>query len=541
MGIKNIFNGQSKSITSAALVIGAASFASRLLGVFRDRVLAGQFGAGDTLDAYFAAFKIPDLVYNLLVLGALSAGFIPVFVRIFYNDKKESEAWQLVNDLLNIMAVGLVALSAIFVLIMPYLMPFIAPGFSGEKLQITIGLSRIMFLSPIFLGLSNIFGGVLQSFKRFFVYSLAPIFYNFGIIAGALFFVPRYGIYGLALGVVFGAFLHMLTQIPTSINLGYRYVWSFNFKSWGIKRILRMMIPRTLGLAVTQINLVFMTIIASLLASGSLTIFNLANNLQSFPVGIFGVSFAIAAFPALSELATKENKDEFVNNFSNTARQILFFLVPLTILFIVLRIQIVRVILGSGQFDWEDTILTAQTLAWFSFSLFAQALLPLLVRSFFAFHDSRTPFYIGLASVAINIALGWPLSMKYGIVGLALAFSASSLANLILLWVFLKKRMHNLDEKNIAISVLKFLFAGIFMALAAQGMKYVVEPFFGTTTFLGIFLQGFIAGIVGLGIYALICLWLKSPEMIVFYNSLRRKLFKQALPKIESISEGEEL
>jgi putative peptidoglycan lipid II flippase len=541
MGFKNILNGQSKTITSAAVVIGVASLASRLLGVFRDRVLAGEFGAGDILDAYFAAFKIPDLVYNLLVLGALSAGFIPVFVRIFYNDKKESEAWQLVNDLLNIMAIGLIVISAIFVLIMPYLMPFIAPGFSGEKLQITIGLSRIMFLSPIFLGLSNIFGGILQSFKRFFVYSLAPIFYNFGIIAGALFLVPRFGVYGLALGVVLGAFLHLITQIPTSLHLGYRYVWSFNFKSWGIKRILKMMVPRTLGLAVTQINLVFMTIIASLLVSGSLTIFNLANNLQSFPVGIFGVSFAIAAFPALSELAAKENKGEFIKNFSNTTRQILFFLVPLTILFIVLRIQIVRVILGSGQFDWNDTIITAQTLAWFSLSLFAQALLPLLVRAFFAFHDSRTPFYIGLVSVALNIALGWPLSLKYGIVGLALAFSASSIVNLILLWVFLKKRIKNLDEKYIAISLLKFSIAGIFMALATQGMKYVVEPFFGTDTFVGIFLQGFIAGIVGLGIYSLICLWLKSPEMIVFYNSLRRRLFKQILPEIESISEGEEI
>jgi putative peptidoglycan lipid II flippase len=541
MGIKNILNGQSKTITSAAVVIGAASLASRLLGVFRDRVLAGEFGAGDVLDAYFAAFKIPDLVYNLLILGALSAGFIPVFVRIFYNDKKESEAWKLVNDLLNIMAVGLVVISAIFVLIMPYLMPFIAPGFSDEKLQITIGLSRIMFLSPIFLGLSNIFGGILQSFKRFFVYSLAPIFYNFGIIAGALFLVPRFGVYGLALGVVLGAFLHLLTQIPTSLHLGYHYAWSFNFKSWGIKRILRMMIPRTLGLAVTQINLVFMTIIASLLASGSLTIFNLANNLQSFPVGIFGVSFAIAAFPALSELATREDKGEFIKNFSNTTRQILFFLVPLTILFIVLRIQIVRVVLGSGQFDWEDTIVTAQTLAWFSFSLFAQALLPLLVRSFFAFHDSRTPFYIGLMSVVLNIALGWPLSLKYGIVGLALAFSISSIVNLILLWVLLKKRIHNLDEKYIAISVLKFSIAGFFMAIFTQGMKYVVEPFFGTDTFIGIFLQGFIAGLVGLGVYSLICLWLKSPEMIVFYNSLRRRLIKQALPEIESISEGEEI
>jgi len=284
-----------------------------------------------------------------------------------------------------------------------------------------------------------------------------------------------------------------------------------------------------------------MTIIASLLASGSLAVFNLANNLQSFPVGIFGVSFAIAAFPTLSEMATREKREDFVKNFSNTLREILFFIIPFTILFIVLRAQIVRVVLGSGRFDWEDTILTADSLALFSLSLFAQALLPLLVRAFFAFHDSRTPFYISLFSVATNIILAWGLAKTLGVAGLALAFSISSIINLALLWVILRKKIGSLDGKNIIISTSKFLSAGFFMAIFIQGMKYVIEPFFGTQTFIGIFLQGLIAGTIGFAVYGLICFWLKSPEMIVFYNSLHRRIFRRAMPEISDISESEEL
>jgi putative peptidoglycan lipid II flippase len=539
--IKKILNGESKNITSAAIIIAFASLLSRLLGVLRDRALAGKFGAGDVLDAYFAAFKIPDLVYNLLVLGALSAGFIPVFVQLYQGQKKEKEAWKLANDILNIMGLGLIFISGIFILFTPWLMPFIAPGFSGEKREMAIGLSRIMFLSPLLLGISNIFGGILQSFKRFFIYSLAPILYNLGIIIGVLFFVDSLGIYGLALGVVLGALLHMLSQIPASFSLGYRYFWSFDFRSWGIKRIMRMMVPRTLGLAVSQVNLVLMTVLASFLASGSLTIFNLANNLVAFPVGIFGVSFAIASFPTLSLLAEKETKGEFRKNFSNTFRQILFFIIPFTVLFIVLRAQIVRVVLGSGNFDWSDTIITANALAFFSLSLFAQALLPLLVRAFFAYHDSRTPFYIGLVSVAVNILLAWPLANSWGVAGLAMAFSISSIVNLVLLLALLKVKLGAVDGRNISISFAKFIIAAVPMGIFVEGIKFFIEPYFGTRTFVGIMIQGSLAGVVGLIVYGLICLWLNSPEMVVFYNSLKRKLFRQALPAISDISESEEV
>ena len=281
--LEKILNGESKTITGAALLLGAASLASRFLGVLRDRVLAGEFGAGDTLDVYYAAFRIPDLVFNLLILGALSAGFIPIFTAALCGAREKNEepkeAWGIVNSAMNIMGVALVVLCGLFIILAPWIVPLITPGFGPEKMATTITMTQIMMLSPIFLGLSNILGSVLQSFKRFFIYSLAPIFYNIGIIVGALFFTKWWGIYGLAGGVVLGAVAHMLIQAPAAWQLGYRYRWIFDLANKKIRAIGKMMIPRTLGLAVSQINLVVMTIIASTLIPGSLAIFNLANNL----------------------------------------------------------------------------------------------------------------------------------------------------------------------------------------------------------------------------------------------------------------------
>ena len=316
---KDIFKRQINSITVAAALVALSSLASRLLGVVRDRILAGEFGAGTTLDIYYAAFRIPDLVYNLIVLGALSAGFIPIFTSLIKDYKcvkakdcngqeNNNEAWSLANNILNILLFGLVVLSLIGIIFAPALTRLIAPGFSADEQALTAALTRVMFMSPLFLGISGIIGGILQSFKRFLVYSLAPVLYNIGIIIGAIYFVPIWGIYGLAWGVILGAFLHMAIQLPTVYQLGFRYSLRINWRDADTWKMGRMMVPRTLSLAVSQINLVVITVLASNLSAGSLTVFNLANNLQSFPIGIFGVSFAIAAFPSLAEAAFNKEK-----------------------------------------------------------------------------------------------------------------------------------------------------------------------------------------------------------------------------------------
>jgi len=529
---KNLFSRQTNSITMAAALVGASSLLSRFLGVVRDRILAGQFGAGEYLDIYYSAFRIPDLIYNLLILGALSAGFIPVFTGLIKDFKSykstglfkylNSEAWDLANNLLNVLMLGLVVLSIFGIIFAPGLIRIISPGFSPEAQATTATLTRIMFLSPLFLGISGILGGVLQSFKNFLVYSFAPIMYNVGIIMGALWLVPIMGISGLAWGVVLGAFMHMVIQIPIVYNLGWRYRFFINWKNVNLIKIGKMMVPRTLSLAISQINLVVITIVASELASGSLSVFNFANNLQSFPVGIFGISFAVAAFPALAA-AARDNK-KMIGHFSSATRQILFFIIPATVLLITLRAQIIRIILGTGSFDWNDTILTMDTMGFFALSLFAQAIIPLQTRVFYARQDSRTPFLIGIFVVIFNIFLSIWLAGRLGVAGLALAFSLSTILNFVLLWVWLYVQVGNLDQTKILISTVKFSVAGMVSGFVIQLMKNIVWPYIDMSTFLGVLVQGMVAAMFGIIAYLAMCAILRSEEFYDFLGLIKRKL-----------------
>ncbi len=505
---------------------------SRFLGIFRDRILAGQFGAGDTLDVYYAAFRIPDLIFNLLVLGALSAGFIPTFIALLekkselvkdiLSRNKHEEAWRLASNILNIIALAILALCAAGMVFAPWFTKFLAPGFPAAKQAATVVLTRIMFFSPLLLGISSVFGGILQSFRRFFVYSLAPIMYNIGIIVGAIFLVPVWGIYGLAWGVVLGALLHLLIQMPAVFSLGFRYRPLLDLADRNVREIIRLMVPRTLSLAISQINLLVITVIASLLNSGSLTIFNFANNLQSFPIGLFGISFAVAAFPTLSAAAFDRKK--LVENVSTVLRQILFFVVPATVLLLTLRAQIIRVVLGTGQFDWEDTILTMHTLGFFTLSLFAQACLPLLVRVFYARHNAMLPFLVGLGSAVINVILSLIFATRWGVPGLALAFSIASILNFIALWLILRYELGSIDEERILLAAVKFAGAAMAAGLAVQGAKLLVWPFIDMNRTWGVMTQGAAAGIAGIVVYAAFCSLFKSEEFFYFWSSFKRKM-----------------
>lgn len=528
------------------MVVAAASVASRFLGIFRDRILASEFGAGSTLDMYYAAFRIPDLIFNLLVLGALSAGFIPVFTDLcnkhisleffcFGKKKCQNEAWYLANAVINLLGISLIIISTLLIIFAPFLIHIITPGFSTEHMNITIGLTRIMFLSPLFLGLSSVIGGILQSFKRFFVYSLAPIMYNIGIVIGALYFVPIWGVYGLAYGVVLGAFMHLLIQLPAAFLLGYRWLPVFDIKHKAVKEVMKMMVPRTISLAINQINLIVTTIIASTLVAGSLTVFNLANNLQSFPVGIFGISFAVAAFPTLAMYVNSESL--LIKNFSKVLRQIIFFILPATVLMLTLRAQIIRVILGAGAFNWRDTILTIDTLTYFSLSLFAQAVIPLLARVFYVKKNSYTPFITGLIAAMFNVVLSWYLSRSMGVAGLALAFSIANIINFALLWLLLKIELGDLDEMRILMSTLKISFASIGAGVVVQLMKLAVSPYIDMTTFLGVLTQGFLAGTAGIIIFICLAWVVRSEELDHFIRSIKAKHKREKI-ETENVEEA---
>jgi putative peptidoglycan lipid II flippase len=527
--IKNKFLNEkpTQSVAAAALIISLAGVASRFLGLLRDRILAGQFGAGDTLDAYYAAFRIPDLIYNLMIVGALSAAFIPVFTELIAQDK-EDEAWKLSSGILSLQIIITGIISILLVIFSPQLMKLVTPGYGGEKMQLTVLLTRIMFLSPFLLGISGIFGGILVSFKKFLIYSLAPIFYNLGIIVGAVFFVRYLGPIGLALGVVLGALLHMLVQFPSVKFSGFHFeiIFSKAIKNHNVRKVFKLMIPRTLTIAVSQINFTIITIFASTLASGSLAVFNFANNIQSAPLGLFGVSFSIAVFPTLSALAVKKKKDEFINAFAKTFSQILFFVIPLSVFIYVLRAQTVRVLLGSGKFNWNDTILTFQTLGLLAMSLFAQSLLPLLTRAFYALQNTKTPLYIGIVSEIINLSLVVILIKNFGVFGLAVAFSVSSILNMLLLLVFLKKEVGSIGGKEIGSSTFQILIASLVGGAAAQFGKYLIGTQGELDTFIAVLTQLVVAGGLGIAAFSLVAYYLRIPEFFQFTNSLTKKVFR---------------
>ena len=520
-----LWQGETDGLTAAAFIVGTASLASRLVGIFRDRMLASTFGAGNLLDSYYAAFRLPDTLYNLIILGALSAGFIPVF-SAWLETKSREDAMHLAEKVLSIVGATMAVACAFLFFFAPVLVPIIAPGFEGEKLQTTIALTRIMVLSPLFLGMSAVMGGVLQSTRRFFAFAVAPVLYNLSIISGIYFLSPSIGIYGAAFGVVLGAFLHFIAQTSVAFRLGIRRLPRPSLSDPGVRKILRLMAPRALGLAITQINLAVLLAIATTIETGAVAVLNLATNLQSFPVGIFGISFAIAAFPELARSAGKGDMEGYRQALGGASRKIVFLILPTMALFILLRAQIVRTILGQGLFDWNDTIRTADMLGWFSLSLFAQALTPLFTRAFYAIQNVRTPIIIIAVAEVANIILVLLLKGPFGVAGLAVAFSITAIAQLLLLVFFLRKQQGALGRGEFALSAYKTSIATVALCVAAYPVRQAIGTIYSLRTFLQVVLQAGATIVVGGLVFILIAWLLRSRELFEFWDAIHRKLWR---------------
>ncbi|MEK7116500.1 MAG: murein biosynthesis integral membrane protein MurJ [Patescibacteria group bacterium] len=526
--LSKFWHGETNGIAAAAFVIGAASLASRLVGVLRDRALASTFGAGHTLDAYYAAFRVPDFLYNLIILGALSAGFIPIFSE-YLSRRAAREAWILAEQTLAVIGAILVASCALLALLAPLIVPLTVPGFSGDQLDLTVRLSRIMLLSPLFLGLSAVMGGILQATRRFVAFALAPVVYNLAIIFGVYVFAPQMGITGVAWGVVFGAALHCAVQTRVAFRLGLTRIPWPSFTHEGVRRILKLMLPRAAGLAVSQVNLVILLAFASALPAGSVAVLTLATNLQSFPVGLIGVSFAIAAFPLFTAAASRNDRSEFHRTFDSAARKIMFFILPATALFILLRAQIVRLALGAGVFDWNDTIRTATVLGIFIVSLLGQSIVPLLARAFYAYQNTMTPLWIGIVSDVVNVGLAFALRGSYGIVGLAIAFSVATYVNAILLFFAFERRYGRFEKRPFLVSFVKSAAAATAIVLVGYPVRQWIGTLFPLRTFWQVAVQAGAAGTVGLAAFVFVAWLVKSPELRELHISINRRLFRHGL------------
>ncbi len=549
--IKRILNKDSKFIISAALMIGFFSLLSRILGLVRNTIFAGKFGAGEEIDIYFSSFRIPDLIYNLLIVGTITAVFIPVFFE--YAKKGKDDALRLTNTVLNIFVIFIILASLVAFIFTPNIVSWMVYGFSDEALNMTIQMTRIMLLSSIFLGISSIFINFLQANKKFLSFALAPVLYNIGIIIGALFFVDIFGLVGLAFGVVLGAFFHLLIQIPFIIKSGYRYQLEFNLFHPGLKKMIKMAIPRVVGLFAYQANFIVITAIGSTLAVGSIAVFNYANDLQYIPVGIFALSFVAAVFPSLSESFAKRNIKEFLSKFYSAVNQILFLIVPVSVFLILERAQIVRVIYGYGEFSWVDTRLTAAALGIFALSIFAQSLVPLFSRAFFAMGNSKTPVIINVCSLGINIFLSFYFTslLKSGgwfaanfaealrvadipdiaVLGLPLAFSVASIINLLWLYFSLSHKIQEFSSSKILYSVNRINIAVFVMGAFVYPTLYIMSGIVHMYTFWGIFLQGFVAFLVGLLVYCIVAYFLKIPAFFALFEAFTLPIKKLFLSK----------
>jgi putative peptidoglycan lipid II flippase len=536
---KKFLNFQSKNVTLAAVILAVSGILSRLLGVVRDSLLSRNFPASST-DLYFAAFRVPDFVYNVLISGGVIVALLPLFSEYFLKDKKDG--WNFINNTLNIFFLFLVVLSGILFLFAAPLMKIVTPGFDAAEMEKVVFFTRILFLSPIFLGLSSIFSGVLQYFNRFLAYSLAPIFYNLGIIFGILFLSPKFGISGVVLGVIFGAFLHLAIQIPSAISCGFRYrpIFRLNGK---IKKIFLLMVPRTIGVAAQQLNIIIMTGIASKLSIGSISVFNYSDTLQFFPIGIVGVSFAVAVFPTLTRHWAEMQKEDFIKNFSSAFRQILFLIIPFSVLIFILRSQIVDIIYKRGSFTENLAMLTSASLGLFCFGIFASTLIPLVFRAFFACKDTKTPTFVALISVVLNVFLSFYFVSllqegsaisgflkgafnlqnvnDISVLGLSMAFSAIYVLQFFLLMFFLHKKIGRLGFREILPSGVKIISASILMAAIVILTRNLFIDF-ASGGFLGLFWKTGTVAVFGAVVYLLLTYLFKSPEVLLFLKKVRK-------------------
>jgi putative peptidoglycan lipid II flippase len=550
--LNRFFNHRTKSITSAAIILIAATFLSKIVGLLRNRILTSTFGASRSLDIYWAAFRIPDLLFNILILGALTSALIPMFAQLW--EKKSSEvAWRFLNNILCVFILTIIVAGILLFIFAPQLMKMVVPGFSGQEMQTVVLLTRIMFLSPLILTISNIFGALLQYFSKFLVYSFAPILYNLGIIVGAVFFVPKYGVVGLAWGVVLGAFLHLLIQIPPVLLSKFRFRPIVDLGDKNLRQTIKLMLPMTVGVAASQVNLLIITAIASLLTAGSIAIFTLSNDLQFVPISLFGISFAVAAFPVLSRAFSSGEKNKFTEKFSTTFSQIIFFIIPVSFLFFILRAQIVRVLYGAGKFTWTDTRLTAACLAAFSLSIFAQGLIPLLNQAFYSAHNAKTPVKINIFSIFFNIIFSFSFVYliakipnitnffrfffklqgieNISVIGLPLAFSLTSILNLMWLIRAFKKKVGNGWDFKLRDSFLRIFLLSLSCGAICYILLYLFAPLFSLETFSGIFFQGIFAGGITIILYLYLAKKFRFPE----YNFITAALIKRVSRKVVEV------
>jgi putative peptidoglycan lipid II flippase len=429
-----------RTLARAGLIVSGAFLISRILGYVRLVVIGNTFGATPELDAFFAAFRLPDLIFQLVAAGALSSALIPIVSSLFTTDERP-RAWRVVSTVINLMLIGLAVLATTIFILAPVIVPVITPGFGPAQLDRTIELTRIMLLSPIFLSLGAVATSVLNSGGRFAASAVAPIVYNLAIIGAAVLLAPSLGVDGLALGVVAGSMGHLLVQVPPLRRLGFRYAPHIDGHDPQARRALALMAPRAVGLGVTQITFIVVTSLATLVGTGAVSDFNFAFALLQIPLGIIGVPLGIVLLPTLSRDAAVGREDAFAGLLTRGLRLLIYVMVPIAVLSAVARVPIVEILFGSGRISPGDLDVIEVTLTAFLVGLTAHAMIAVLARAFYARQDTITPVTAAVGAVAVNCTLAVLLVDPLGLPGIALAIAIAAWGEALALLGILRWRL----------------------------------------------------------------------------------------------------
>jgi len=456
---------RSGRMARAAGMVMIAFVLSRVLGLVREMVIARQFGTSLELAAYLAAFRVPDFIFYLIAGGALGSAFIPTFTE-YLTAGDETDAWELASAVFNLIGLVLAAAAIVAAIFAPLLARLIVPGFDPATQALTARLMRVMLIAPIVFGVSGLIMGVLHSHQHFLAPALAPAFYNLCIILAAVFLAPRMGVRALAAGVVIGAFVHLLIQIPMLLRVGARYAPVLRLSHPGVREVGRLMAPRILGLAAVQINFVVNTILASELGAEALPALNYAWLLMMLPQGVFAMALATVAFPTFSELVALRDTAGLRRTLSATLRTVLYLTVPASVGLLLLRAPVIEVLLERGAFTQASTDAVAFALQFYALGLFAHAVVEIVARAFYALHDTRTPVVIGLGAMTANVVLSLILIRPLSFGGLALANTLATVSEMgVLMWI-MRRRLGSIDMARLTDSVLRIMLAAGLMAAA---------------------------------------------------------------------------
>lgn len=541
------FNSEIKGLHEAAYLLAFFAILSQILALGRDKLLAYFFGASHTLDIYYAAFRIPDLIFVTIASVVSASVLVPFFIE--RREKDADQGKKFIDDVFSVFFISMVVVSAISFFLVPIVLPILLPGFKFDaNFGELVSATRMLLLSPFFLGLSNFFSSITQMQRRFLVYAISPLLYNVGIIIGIVLLYPMFGLQGLFAGVILGAIMHMGIQIPFIIQkrMFPKLLFYINWNS--IWKVIKLSLPRTITLSANQLASFFLIALASIMAGGSISVFTLAFNLQSVPLTIIGVSYSSAVFPTLAGFFVRGDRNAFLNQMAVSARHIIFWSAPIIVLFVILRAQIVRVIYGAGNFDWSDTRLTAAVLALFTLSVAGQSLILLFVRAYYAEGATRRPLVINVISALSIMALGYGLTKLFfasptfqyiledmfrvsgqngtSVLVLPLAYSLGVLLNTVFHW-WMFERDYPGFTKHVSKTLFQSAAAALIMGVATYEALNIFDKIFSLSKISGVFLQGFCAGIIGIIVCIAVLLILKNAEIREVWQTLHHKFWKE--------------